>query len=156
MNVNKIINDYRYFLLSSWESFSKFNDGLSHDDIEEKTNNWLQANWEVLVESSLTEINEYLEVYGYGADCNGASSRVCFPNQSPTHKIFCKSLDGDKVRDVISNDIRDITEMTFDGFMNWNGINYDISPPFDFVLLSDKNEEILVSLSNIQFDICRI
>jgi hypothetical protein len=49
---------------------------------------WLQANWEIMVEASL-EPGVFLEVYGEGADCNERSSRVYRPDGTATHAVVC-------------------------------------------------------------------
>ena len=152
-NANQVINYFRDFIHSSWQSFSFFIIDIPKDEKEEVINNWLQANWEILVETNLTGINEFLEVYGYGADCNGASSRVCYPDKLPTHRIVCKTSSNQHVIDLISNQMKSIDGTRFDGFMNWDGYYYQMLPPFDYVLLNNKEDTILVRFCDITFDI---
>mgnify|MGYP000073187604 FL=1 len=47
----------------------------------------MQANWELLVERKILPLNEYLEVYGDGADFNGISSRITDINIAATHYL---------------------------------------------------------------------
>ena len=152
MDVNIIIQNFRLFILSAWDTLAFFNENLSADAREESLNNWLQANWELLVETNICKTNEFLEVYGYGADCNGASSRVCYSDKLPTHRVICNPLNDIPVKDEITKEMRVITGMTFDGFMNWDGKYYQISPPFDHVLLTNNENEILVRISEVFFD----
>src|SRR5687768_9177207 len=50
---------------------------------------WTQATWEFLVERAFpAEARIFLEVYGPGADLNGASSRVSLPEAVPTHGVY--------------------------------------------------------------------
>lgn len=49
---------------------------------------WLQANWEMIVEAGLLP-GTFLEVYGEGADCNNGSSRVYRPDALATHAVYC-------------------------------------------------------------------
>jgi len=153
---NDIVMKFRHFLLSSWEAFSPFVENLLDDEKEERINNWLQANWEILVEANLCGVNEFLEVYGYGADCNGASSRICFTDKLPTHKIVCNSINQTYVRDVITSEMKNITGMTFDGFMSWNGEFYEMSAPFDFILLTNESSNVLISINDVNFSIEKI
>lgn len=49
-----------------------------------------QANWEILVETRLIELGittGLIDIYGEGADSNGASSRVSLPKAPPTCSI---------------------------------------------------------------------
>lgn len=156
IEVNDIVMKFQNFLLSGWEAFEVFNENFLYDEKEEKVNDWLQANWELLVESTLTGVNEYLEVYGYGADCNGASSRVTFPDKLATHRIVCNAHGGHLLRDVVSEEMKSIKNMAFQSFVKWDGSYYQILPPFDYVLLSNDIENILVNVKDVYFDIVRV
>ena len=154
MCVNESIIKFRNFLLIGWEAISFYQNFWNEK--EEIINDFLQANWEILVENSLCSENEFLEVYGYGADCNGASSRVCYPNKIPTHRIICNPINNKPVRDVITNTFKIITGMSFDGFLSSDGKSYHIQPPIDHILLNISEETILVELNNISFNIQKI
>jgi len=86
VKLQDVLEDFRQFLLSNFEEMSELlSDNLLAD--------WLQANWEIIVESRLQEmqlIPSLLDVYGDGADCNGASSRVSLPDLSPKCSIQVK------------------------------------------------------------------
>jgi len=154
MEINNIVNNFRNYMLSSWDSFMIFSNNLSKIELEERINDWLQANWEILVESSIVGIDEYLEVYGYGADCNGDSSRICFPEKLPTHRIVCRALSSKPVMDMISQEMKLLTnDMTFYGFVNWEMNYFNIAPPFDNVLLEGKMGKIVTHTKNIYFDL---
>ena len=154
--VNDIVIKFQNFLLAGWEAFEVFNEYFSDDEKEEKVNDWLQANWELLVESTLCGVNEYLEVYGYGADCNGASSRITFPDKLATHRIVCNAQSGNLIRDVISGEMKKIQNMSFESFMKWDESYYQILPPFNHVLLSNDTENNLVNVKDVYFDIVRV
>jgi len=148
MEVTKSINNFRNFILHSWEGLSFFLNNC--DDPEEMLNNWLQANWEILIESTLTKENEYLEVYGFGADCNGESSRVCYPDKLPTRRILCYPTNGKLVKDYLSNENVDIANCDFMGFVSLDDNYYKVKPPFDFVLLS-KDSQFLIHFEDVIF-----
>lgn len=86
-DLSKQIGVFREILLAVGEQVQAFNSSVSSGSY---WLDWLQANWESVVEAAIaSERNIFLEVYGEGADCNGASSRVCFPSALATHQIVC-------------------------------------------------------------------
>ena len=153
MNVDKAVKDFRLFILASWDSFLLFNEFANAERKEEITNNWLQANWEILVETNVTGVNEFLEIYGNGADCNAASSRICYADKLPTHRIKCANA---TVRDAISNQVIVTDKMYFESFVSIQNSYHIITPPFDYVLLSNENDTAIVSVNDVIFDIERI
>ena len=127
-NVDKIVKDFRLFLNENLVFISsRLNDDLYHD--------WLQANWEILVESLICiSGSEYLEIYGEGADCNELSSRVWRPQSLPTHFIRV-SLIKDTI-DVFTDQILKMEdfnniEIMLDQYFSWDGKQYSEKPPFD-------------------------
>ncbi|WPP50689.1 hypothetical protein [Catalinimonas niigatensis] len=138
MNSIKILEEFRQFLIGSWNSLPnriKNNDNYQLDD-------WLQANWEILVEARLfydqNKINKLiLEVYGNGADFNGASSRVFAPEAKATHYICINQ------------------NYKFEAFgkqyeNGWFGMEL----PFDKVLVTDENDnEIILDVSDINCEL---
>jgi hypothetical protein len=163
MNINQTVNAFRNFLNASWDSFTVFNNHLSKEDIEDRINDWYQANWEILVESTVTNHTEFIEPYGFGADCNGDSSRVWLPKANATHRItccikpdtICKDLyTGDSINE---SDIKDMTFVKFTTLAKNKKWHVDM-PPFNCVLLMQKSKkaDILVNLADIYFDIQNI
>ncbi len=157
MKVNRAIKNYRTFLLSSWDAFMLFVASYPNDAtaIEELMNDWLQSKWEILVEFLICEFDESLEVYGNGADCNGASSRVCYPDKISTHKIICKPHQ-EKVTDLLTGSSLQLTDARFDMFVAWKDNFYSICPPFDYVLLSDNNQTVIVDLNDVDFEMQKL
>lgn len=88
---------------------------------------WLQANWEIIVEAPL---NVFLEPYGDGADCNGASSRVWEPAKLPTHKLMCRSSHTGKI-------------VKFDRFARIGSGSLTMELPWNCAI-SEENEPILL------------
>jgi hypothetical protein len=131
-----------------------FNEGIPQIELDERTNDWLQANWEILVENTVLPSGEYLEVYGVGADVNDDSSRVCFPDKLPTHRIYCMSPNDAPVIDLLSQQLKHITRtMTFFGFVSWDQGYFRVSSPFDHVLLENGGDRIVVRISDVFFDV---
>ena len=92
---------FREFLNLSWPVGKR----LLASSSEETVGDWLQANWEILVEAPWRERmpGGFLEPYGDGADCNGASSRVWLPDAIPTHRVICTHEKTDQFHDVLTN-----------------------------------------------------
>ncbi len=169
MNVTRVVLDYRNFLNASWDSFISFYRYSSKENlgestfIEEITNDWLQANWEILVESSITGVNEFLENYGNGADCNGASGRVIYPDKSPTHRIYCKKnpnsicLNVFTGKEISEEELKVLSFVKFSA-LSEDGLWYKDMPPFDHILLSHPTEvdDVLIKSHEIIFDISSI
>ena len=115
---------------------------------------WLQVNWELLIEGSLNEQGVVLETYGGGADCNGTSSRVLYPDRHPTHKIICKPMNNEQIYDALNKCHLDISksEIVFDSFVciGEDGWYYE-RPPFDKVLAEYAGEYVVVDFKKTDF-----
>ncbi|MBS4042942.1 MAG: hypothetical protein KGZ59_03925 [Chitinophagaceae bacterium] len=153
MNIDTVVKNFRLFILSSWDSFLLFNEPESTRRFEENTDNWLQANWEVLVEAKLTGVNEFLEAYGNGADCNSSSSRICYADKLPTHRIKCANT---TIRDIIKNKKIVIENMYFDRFISIENKYPIVVPPFDYVLLTSDDDTAIVSVNEVIFELEKI
>ncbi len=149
LSAHQIVLDFRSFLSASWVVVMKYTEARNDESL---ILDWMQANWEILVETTLcTQPNEYLEVYGDGADCNGDSSRVWMPKALPTHRIVCLPSQEFEVVDEISKSQLDPGNKTFNRFVSWNQFQYQDCPPFDFALLEDVNNIYIVPVSSITF-----
>ncbi len=151
--VNKVVIGFRKFLTVSWESFLKHMDSATEETREDLINDWLQMNWEVLVERIICSPSEYIEEYWNGAEINGISGRVTHPDASATHRIICKSKEGLLVKDQFSGELINPSFFTFEKFVSKGNNKYLDTIPFDHVLLAKDNELYLVELSDINFDI---
>ncbi len=152
ISTDDVVRNFRDFLTSSWPwltalSALSFKSGLDLDD-------WLQANWEILVEAALCATPvEFLSVYGDGADCNGASSRVWMPDAPPTHEIHCAARLRDTARNELDDDLITPKEWEFSKFVSFNNSQYDQSPPFDHVLLEKGERLAVVRLDDVLFQL---
>ena len=112
---------------------------------------WAQANWEMIVEGVLPPGEDFLEVYGDGADCNGDSARVCRPEARPTRAVVCVAAT-DTVDDLLGGapfalgpgglPLEELVTMK-DGW-------YAREPPFDCALLVDAGRARVVSTRAIR------
>lgn len=141
--INKLLLDFKIFL-----------DSASINWDNKYIYDWLQGNWELLVEAPLLQkSNIFLEIYGEGADCNDVSSRVCFPEATATHKISLQSKTEDSVYDYLNECWIDLKkeEFFFEEFVCYKDWYY-IKPPFEFVLTYNSNRlESIVSIDDVSF-----
>lgn len=148
-SINNLLTQFSSLLVLYWENFlllvKEDSSGFLKDD-------WLQANWELIVEGLLGDKNIVLEVYGDGADCNGESSRVLYPDRQPTHRLICKPIDGKYVYDALSKQSLNITQddIVFDRFVSIgeDGWYYEL-PPFDKILGEFAGETVVVDFSGV-------
>ena len=153
MTPDVVVRGFQVFLRDSWESVGRIL-GAGDSACSSLQNDWLQANWELLIETQLCRSGvQFLEVYGEVADCNGSSSRVWMPEALPTHRVVCLSASTDPVKDEITSRSIDVRNLTFDGFVHWSEGQYRVSPPFDAILLSSQTDVFIVSCHSVIFDI---
>ena len=146
---------FRDFISKNWEFISVLD--IRHESDALKID-WLQANWEMIVEQQLQIPPILLEVYGDGAD-NGKSSRIQSADQPATHRVICRPRAGTSVLDALNKTDVDIldNELIFDRFVNFrpDGWYYE-EPPFEHALcyLGDySNGEVVLNLNDIKFHI---
>ena len=153
MNVDEIVRNFQQFLEASWQSVE--NIPLTEEG-EHLRLDWLQANWEILVEAVIQpDGTSFLEFYGEGAECNGASSRVWEPHAEATHRICCVPKDGSEVTDLVTGGSIEPQDLDFFGFGNPDRERRLIlQPPFNVIVLSDSEGiEFIVRLEDIRFEI---
>lgn len=76
MEIDKAIRIFSKFLNNCWDIINPLVLGRFYTSNESSISDWLQANWEILVEKKILQLNEYLEFYGDGADYYGDSCRI--------------------------------------------------------------------------------
>nr|WP_317200528.1 hypothetical protein [uncultured Psychrobacter sp.] len=153
MIINNILKDYASLLCLYW---SKVKELDNSDTTESFKDDWLQANWELIVERQLGDSDLYLEVYGDGADCNGVSSRVLFPNKQATHNVILKSENEEKIYDFLGERYIDdsIEEIVFQRFVTIkdDGWYYE-EPPFDMIEALYRDEVVIVKFSAVNAEL---
>lgn len=154
MKLKKFMSQYMGFLNASLPHCKAMLKGL--DEEEEVLYDWLQASWEMLIESKLFYGSKrYLPIYGQGADLSeNDSSRVSSPRAAPTHKIVCNS-DG-QVYDVISKQQVDITNFEFEEFVSLDEDWYSLENKLDHVLLSVADTEFVVRFEDVDFKLVEV
>jgi hypothetical protein len=79
---------------------------------------------------------ETLTVYGYGSDYEAAlHSRVFFHKANATHEVRCIS---EKAIDWITDEVVDLSQFEFEGFVSVANDWFEVSPPFDHILFIEK------------------
>ncbi|MBE0405384.1 hypothetical protein ACT3TI_00520 [Psychrobacter sp. AOP22-C1-22] len=151
--MNNVLKDYANLLCLYWSAVKKLE---SSGNAEFFKDDWLQANWELIVERQLGGFDLYLEVYGAGADCNGESSRVLFPNKQATHNIILSPKNEDKIYDFLGEGDIDNTfgEVIFQRFVTIkeDGWYYE-EPPFDMIEALYRNEIIIAEFDAINIEL---
>ncbi|WP_291584741.1 hypothetical protein [Bacteroides sp.] len=136
MDIDQIIKQFPKFLDTSWNSVTPLLSERTYTSNEDSINDWMQANWELLVERKILPLNEYLEVYGDGADFNGISSRITDINAIATHHLSVFIHDG---IDLLTNKRMELSIFLFEKFVGFKAGFYTIAPPFKYVLVLDNN-----------------
>lgn len=156
MDVDKIIRQYVDFLNFSYNKALPLIMGRSYSVSDEQSLfDWFQLNWEFLVERKLlSNFDDYLYPYGYGADYNGTSDRMIDPNAEYKYKVYVKAVNGSKVMDHVSGEFLDIgSNVDFFMFVSLKDGWYYYEPKFNYVLL--KND-VVVDLDDVSFDLVKI
>ena len=154
MNVDEIVRNFQQFLEASWQSVESMLPSTEEGG-EDLRLDWLQANWEILVEAVIQpDGTSFIEFYGEGAECNGASSRVWKPHAEATHRICCVPKDGSEVTALVTGGSIKPQDLDFFCFGHWDGKWYVTHPPFNAVVLSGrKGIEFTVRLEDVRFEI---
>ena len=130
ISVDRLIRSFANLLRLCWSEIEQTSQYVQMDSYLE---DWLQANWEMFVEGALPP-GTFLRIYGDGADCNGASSRVWMPDAVATHQIIClPKTEKMKVVDRLNGGELDFgtTGLPFDRLVTIEESKYSESPPFD-------------------------
>jgi len=154
MSIDNAIRIFAHFLDNSWSIVTPLLWNREYTTNEASVNDWLQANWELLVERKILKDNEYLEIYSEGADFNGSSSRITDYHKISTHKITLLAV---KETDVLNEEMIENKEFDLDRLVGFKNGFYINEPPFEFALIFDHtlNKERVFKIVNVQFR-CRL
>lgn len=154
-DLNTSMQVFHEFLVASWGSVAPL---FLADKTGSLKDDWLQANWELLVESIFVENGYTLEVYGDGADANSPSSRILYPDRLPTRKVIMQSKENTPVIDLLSFEPTDFskTEVGFDRFETFSNGWWSEKLPFSHVLGGHRGREFVFPVENIAFNLTSI
>jgi len=164
MNVDEAIRLFSKFLNASWDivipslanrTYTS-SPGTPH---ESSIGDWLQANWELLVEQKVLTLEKHLEVYSDGADFHGSSSRIIDNDILPEIMINILLKESGST-DVLNNEIIISGDFKFDRLVAFKNDFYVESPPFDHVLVFDSKKEVnfrsferVFSIEDVKFEL---
>ena len=156
MNITYAIRLFSSFLNATFNIVHPLIEERSYTSDEESINDWLQSNWELLIEKKILGKDEYFEVYGNGADFYGASSRITDMEALPTHKIVVKKGRYSIAKDVLNDETIQLdNNLIFDRLVGFEDGFYVIKSEFNHVLLNDQihDKERVISLEGVEFEI---
>jgi hypothetical protein len=132
LDITESVNHFREVIAASWPVVEE---AASTDTTGSFIDDWLQANWERLVEASIhPSLNVVLEPYGDGADCNISSSRVWRPDLLPNASVYIRHVGNDPLLDVV-NGCPVVGQMMLSHFCTLHDGWPVVSAPFDHVTL---------------------
>lgn len=148
MIVNKQIEYFRQFLIASWPYVDHLMENHDWDDDGEFIDEWLQVNWEFLVERELLGPNKFLLPFGFGGE------RVTNTQAIANYMIRCKPKNhsfciDNKTGVNISKD----AQLIFRRFSTKIESTYGLYPPFDYAGLTelDNKKIYFVPVKEIDF-----
>lgn len=157
INLDIAVRYFAKFINESWDSVIPLLEDRSYTTNESSIADWLQSNWEILVERKVLKINQYLEIYAEGADFNNASSRITDASASPDYVVKVKSRFGKKIPDLLNDEQVLITDSDFLKLVSFKDGFYQKEPQFEFVLLEDDiGIERVVPIEKVKFELQKI
>ena len=156
-NIDIAVRQFAEFINKSWETAIPLLLERNYTTNESSIADWLQSNWEIMVERKILKINEYLEVYGEGADYNGSSSRMTDPYSLPNYRITVNSISNDKIFDLLNEEYINANSLTFIELVSFKNDFYKKEPEFNFILIEDINDvKRVISLDQVSFGLQEI
>ena len=129
MNITEIILDFQRFILSNWPKLRDHMEMLDWDESPYFLEEWLQENWEILVEKKVVKSGDFLRPIGYEGK---PSCRIKHPNSQATYQIeACSKLD--KKCYIFLN------------FVSVSKKKISFEPPLDHIDLKDKNTKNIIN-----------
>ena len=152
VNITKQVNLFVDFLVKSWPSLDDLMYDHDWDEDGYFSSNWMQVNWEFLVE------RELIKGQGFLTEIEG-SARVTYPQAKATHKVLCKVKDPVILIDWIKKTENHEGEyLILEGFLTPVETSFGLYPPFDYVDIRtiDNKKIYRAPLNQCQFYITSI
>ncbi len=151
MTLFQLLEKYRTLLSGFWLDAKAIAEVAGGD---EWLNDWMQANWELIVEGGLHSASSVTLVpYGEGADFYGSSSRILRPEATPTHAVrgrpFTDAVEALSGQPAVFPPEGLIVECFVTMREDW----YYEEPPFDCALFIDNGVERVVPVETIEFSL---
>ena len=157
MNLDTAIRYFSKFINDSWLNVMPLLKERDYTSNESSIGDWLQSNWEILVERKILKVDQYLEVYGEGADFNGTSSRITDVNALPNFSIKVIERSGGQVIDLLNDEYVSMHNTSFVELVSFKDGFYFREPGFEYALLEDDlGIERVVSIDDVKFELKKI
>ncbi len=157
----EVIRLFAAALDGAWPAASALLESTDHARDNNLLGDWFQSMWEMLVEASFGGVKDpvFLEIYGDGADCNGATSRVYQPTAIATHAIHCFDPQSDRITDQLMQTPVEVPAegLPVDRLVSLDGSGwYADRPPFDHVLVLQHGNPAVFRLDGLEFRLAPI
>jgi len=138
MSVDYFIMSFHRFLIDCWPSISLVLERLDWEKAPYFLENWMQANWELIVEEQALESGELLAPYGYNSS---VGCRYTRKDAKLTHEIICKKKGKSGFK------YKFLCFVSID-----NGV-FRIEPPFDFVDVEhvETGDRLSLAIDEVEF-----
>jgi len=140
MLIYGLIANFRDFLNTGWSSVEKVMEHLEWDESPYFYDEWIQANWELLVEKHILKPGQLLAPYGYNSS---PECRYSIKGGVLTHRVVCKKKGGFDFQYI------------FLCFKSRTGTEFKIEPPFDYVGVEDieTRDRSSVAFEELEFSV---
>ncbi len=145
IDVTYQVTRFRDFLVASWASLDILMTHHNWDDDVWFSFEWIQVNWEFLMERELLGNGNYL------IPLDG-TNRITFPEQQATYKVICDINKSVELRDWKKKTLNyEGEELFICGFRSRSDMSFGLYPPFDFVRIRTAG---MKKLYTVPFDSC--
>lgn len=143
MSINQLIINFHSFLIACWPNLSKILDQLDWDESPYFLDNWMQANWELIVEMQTLDAGQLLVPYGYGSS---SGCRYTCRDAKLTHRVTCKKKCVPEY------------QYNFLCFVSKRDGVFKIEPPFNFIDVEDvkTGDRFSLAFDEVDFSIEKI
>lgn len=143
MSINQLIVNFHSFLIACWPNILEIMEQLNWDDSPYFLDNWMQANWELIVEQQALESGHLLVPYGYDSS---SGCRYTSKDEKLTHRVKCKKKGQLESR------------YNFLCFVSKSNGAFKIEPPFDFIDVEDykTGDRLSLAFDEVDFSVEKI
>ncbi|WP_417833856.1 hypothetical protein [Thalassospira xiamenensis] len=137
MEIYEVIDSFRRFAETSWVTVMNINGHIGWDDNPYFEDDWLQANWELLVEKALLDEGQFLAPYGYNTP---PACRYIMKERETTHHLCCRKKNAPDIG------------YFFCRFGSMEAGRFTLRPPYNFVSARKFGQEDIVELAYSDLD----
>lgn len=139
INITDVILKFRAFMIDSWPALDSIMMKHDWDNDGDFTDDWLQSNWEFLVERELLGLKGRLTPFGIRAKSHARSTKNGAPAYQVTAKLTGPVFNFQHQNISISQD----SKLYFYAFSTFLDPGYGLYPPFDIAnLVCDSSKEL--------------